>query len=237
MYTIKYNTLIPVFLLFLSLQACVKGKGPVVSQTFEPGSFDRVHMSTAGEITIIPDGAGFVKITSNQNIINSLRLKISNGKLHIGTKPATILQKYDVLDIEIHSPAKLRGLETSASGNIRCTDCLDTEAELHTSASGYIEVSGIFENLNAATSASGHIILKGSATNAVYKTSSSGNISGFDCITQNTEARTSASGNIETTVMQKLTGSISGSGSIRYKGDPSQIDVNDNASGSLEKVN
>lgn len=237
MHTVKYSTLLPVIVLFVSLQACVKGKGPVVSQTFEPGTFERVDMATAGEITIINDGSDFVKITSNENIIRSLRLKVSNGKLHIDAKPMKILQKYDVLDIEVHTSAKLRGLETSASGNIRCTDCLASQAELKTSASGAIDVSGIFDDLSAETSASGSITLKGSATHAVYKTSASGNIFGFDCITQHTDARTSASGNIETTVMQKLTGSISGSGNIRYKGDPSQIDVNDSASGNLEKVN
>jgi len=237
MHTVKYSTLLPVLALFLSLQACVKGKGPVVSKTFEPGSFDRVDMATAGEITVIHDGTDLVKVTSNENIINALRINVSSGKLHIDAKPMKILQKYDVLNIEVHTSAKLRGLSTSASGNIRCTDCLDTQAELKTSASGGIEVTGIFDNLSAATSASGNITLKGAATNAVYKTSASGNIFGFDCITQNTEARTSASGNIETTVMQKLTGSISGSGNIRYKGDPSQINVDDSASGGVEKVN
>lgn len=237
MCTLKYSSVFPFIALFLSLQACVKGKGPVISQTFEPGSFDRIEMSTAGEVTVLSDSIAFVKISSNENIIQSLQLKLNNGRLLIATKPGKVLRKYDVLDIEIHSPAPLQEISTSASGNISCNGCLHSQATVKTSASGNIDVTGTFSDITAEASGSGSVTLQGSASKATYKTSASGNILGFGCISQHTDARCSASGNIETSVLQKLTGSISGSGNIRYKGDPSEIDVKDNASGQLEKVN
>jgi hypothetical protein len=75
--------------------------------------------------------------------------------------------------------------------------------------------------LNTLTTGSGDLILDGSANDHNFMTSGSGNLRAYDLSTENTNVRTTGSGNAEVDVSGKLDIISSGSGSVYYTGNPS----------------
>lgn len=80
------------------------------------------------------------------------------------------------------------------------------------------------EKCSASISGSGDIALSGKTSAAQYRISGSGEIEASGLEAVNVEATTSGSGSISCFVNGKLSGNVSGSGDVGYKGSPQTID-------------
>ena len=64
----------------------------------------------------------------------------------------------------------------------------------------------------------------------------SGTVRAFDCTMDELECKIAGSGDIEASVVNKIKAEIAGSGSVKYKGDPQDIQKKVMGSGKIEKV-
>ena len=64
----------------------------------------------------------------------------------------------------------------------------------------------------------------------------SGTVRAFDCNMDELECKIAGSGDIEASVVNKIKAEIAGSGSVKYKGDPQDIQKKVMGSGKIEKV-
>ncbi len=69
-------------------------------------------------------------------------------------------------------------------------------------------------------SGSGNVLLDGKSTEAEYHIAGSGDINATELKVENVNARISGSGSIRCYATENLTGGVSGSGNVAYKGNP-----------------
>lgn len=146
-------------------------------------------------------------------------------------------------------------LKVSGSGSIKAEiDAGDVEADV--SGSGKLEMNGkcktlesdvtgsgkfyfdaqISESVDLGIAGSGKIQGQGNTPFVKANVSGSGKVSASNLIAEKCEVRISGSGDVEINVKDQLTSKISGSGSIRYKGEPGQVNNHSSGSGSVKKM-
>jgi hypothetical protein len=85
-------------------------------------------------------------------------------------------------------------------------------------------------------SGSGKISATGSSDKVKTSISGSGKLLAADFATKSCHVRISGSGDVEINVKDELDASISGSGSVSYKGDPSRVNSHSSGSGKVRKM-
>lgn len=214
---------------------CIDPDQDRVTEVFELPEFTGVKLAMAGNVFITQGEEQEVKITGSQNILDKLDLDIRSNTLVLDINRC-ILGDDDLL-FEITIPV-VEELLISGSGNMETTNTLD-ESDLYLSISGAGNMDILFdeEKVEARISGSGNMHIAGATNRAEYKISGSGTLRSYDLSSENSEVNISGSGNINVTVSEKLTGKISGSGNVSYKGDPEEIDVKVTGSGRLIDAN
>jgi hypothetical protein len=147
-------------------------------------------------------------------------------------------------------------LNVSGSGNMKVEVEASGDMESDVSGSGNIDLRGKCRNFNSDVSGSGRVTLALNASgNADFGVSGSGkieasgvaskvkaNISGSgrvlaaDLETNSCEVRITGSGDVEINVKNELDANITGSGSVRYKGNPSKVNSHSAGSGNVRKL-
>ena len=147
-------------------------------------------------------------------------------------------------------------LKVSGSGSME----LDVEAkgdvEADVSGSGNMNLRGHFESFESDVSGSGRVVLRanidntasfgisgsgkieasGSADFVRTRISGSGKVLAADLETKRCEVRISGSGDVEINVISELDATISGSGSVSYRGNPKKVNSNASGSGKVRKI-
>lgn len=153
--------------------------------------------------------------------------------------------KADDLDLNVSGSGSL-SMDVDASGDI----------EADVSGSGDINLKGKCKSFNSDVSGSGKVVLfatidnsasfgvsgsgkieaRGSAENVKTNVSGSGKVLASDLQTNRCEIRISGSGDVEINVKNELDATISGSGSVSYKGNPGKVNSHASGSGKVRKM-
>jgi hypothetical protein len=78
--------------------------------------------------------------------------------------------------------------------------------------------------------------LGGRIASASFEIAGSGTVHAFDLQTENVKCNIAGSGNLEISANSSIRADIAGSGKVKYRGNPSQIDMDAAGSGSIRKV-
>jgi hypothetical protein len=146
-------------------------------------------------------------------------------------------------------------IKVSGSGNIEAEiDAADVDARVSgsgdlllkgkvrsmdsdISGSGKISFEGaIAGRLDIGMSGSGRFFAAGSANEFKSSISGSGKVNAADLVVDKCDVRISGSGDVVVNVKSILRTNISGSGTVTYKGNPSQLDSHSSGSGRLRKM-
>ncbi|HRG09588.1 MAG TPA: head GIN domain-containing protein [Cyclobacteriaceae bacterium] len=139
------------------------------------------------------------------------------------------------MEIEVNASGYMEA-NVSGSGNIRVKgNCRAVESKV--SGSGKVMLaSTITERAEMNVSGSGRIIASGTAKEIRATISGSGEVQAADLEVEKCEVRISGSGDVEINVKQALDATISGSGSVSYRGNPSQVNSHSSGSGKVRKM-
>ena len=216
--------------------SCVRGKGDVVSKTFDVESFSGIANNIDADIHITQAPIQSVEIVAQQNIIKNISLEVTDGILTIKFKKKA--SHYDPININISIP-KLSSLAISGSGNMNTINTFDScgTVSMDISGSGNIDAY-LNSNSNTYTkiSGSGNITLTGNSPDQDITITGSGYIHAFTFHTDNSVVKISGSGTCELKADSTLNVTISGSGDIYYKGHPI-ITSNITGSGTIHDAN
>jgi len=127
--------------------------------------------------------------------------------------------------------------DVSGSGNISLkAKCRRFNSDV--SGSGDVDLSSITvtETAEFGVSGSGKIKATGTAGNVKTNISGSGRILAANLETNKCEVRITGSGDVEINVKDELDASITGSGSVNYKGNPSHVNSHSTGSGHVHKM-
>jgi hypothetical protein len=174
-------------------------------------------------------------VETHENMVPGISTTVRDGIWNI--RFFECFDRYDKFDIFISVP-ELNFATLSGSGNISGEGAFETERfDAAISGSGNINLEVFANVVDTDISGSGNITMAGQTDQLLAFISGSGNIFAFDLESNNCQVGISGSGNCEVFVNNQLDVQISGSGSVRYKGNPPVVNSRITGSGSVIPVN
>ena len=236
-----------------------EGSGTLVTERLALSGFTGIEVGGSWEVTVRP-GPYDVQVTVDDNVVDDLRVEIRGDALHFGLRPQLRLQRV-TLRAQVTMPA-LDAVGVSGSGDATFSDFESPALRLSVTGSGDVQGSEISVGvLDAGVSGSGDITLEGCASESAgvsitgsgdvtlrgasdeqptgaltLQISGSGSADLGGCAFASANVGITGSGSATLTLGSgDLTGSISGSGEVRYRGSPARVDVRTTGSGRVIK--
>ena len=236
-----------------------EGSGNVVTKRLAVSGFTGIEVAGSWQVTVRP-GPYDVQVTVDDNVVDDLRVEVRDDALHFGLRSQIRLRRV-TLRAMVTMPA-LDAVGISGSGDVTFSDFESPSLRLSVTGSGDVEGSGISAGaLVAGVSGSGDITLEGCASDSAdvsitgsgdvalrgapddepagdltLKISGSGSADLGGCAFASADIGITGSGSASLTLGSgDLTGSITGSGEVRYRGSPARVDVRTTGSGRVIK--
>ncbi|MDR2955815.1 MAG: DUF2807 domain-containing protein [Prevotella sp.] len=213
--------------LVASLQSCVfnsfnavKGNKNILIEEVAISEYNKIDFGGSAQITYEQkaDAEPYLKIEIDENLFPLLQINTDNNTLSISSKENLHPSRYVIYT----NSKELAEIYGRGSTNIYLKGTLQTEnLKINLSGSGKIQADNITcNNLNTSTSGSGNIKVAGKANEISSSVSGSGKIDALEMESNIVRCSVSGSGNFDVNAMQELDVKISGSGTIKYKGEP-----------------
>ncbi len=168
-----------------------------------------------------------LSVSGSGDLIGETRITAGNLDLNVSGSGTLKIEADANGDVEadvsgsgsIDLTGKCRGFnsDVSGSGRVRMTETIAGRASFGVSGSGKIEASGTADEVRTSISGSGKVYAANLETNRC-------------------EVRISGSGDVEINVKSELDATISGSGSVSYKGNPTHVNSHASGSGKVRKL-
>ncbi|MCZ6519997.1 MAG: DUF2807 domain-containing protein [Bacteroidetes bacterium] len=214
---------------------CEPGLGPIISVEIPLDSFDGISLDVAGNVFITQDTIQRVIVESNENIIGGLSTQVNDGLWDIRFR--NCFNHYDKFDVYISVP-NLNRVILSGSGNISGEGTFQAEQfDVFILGAGNISLMVEANSVDLEISGSGNISIAGNTNQLSAVISGSGNILAIDLETKTCTVSIPGSGNCDVYVTEELNVVISGSGSVRYKGEPPIVQTQISGSGTVTPIN
>ncbi|WP_420551557.1 GIN domain-containing protein [Tenacibaculum aiptasiae] len=220
--------------------ATIQGEGPIVTRTLSIEDFNSINASGRANITITQGNTQEVTATGQANIIEAITTGVNNDIWDIGLE-GPCGYSYDELSINIVVP-NINKIESGGINTIVVNDFNNqTELAIDLGGSGSLTLNA-FEGITALDFSAGGT---GSFTaNKDITTLNTLNInqsgafeySGFNINVDDCTIIAGGTGTTEVTVQNNLDVTISGTATVRYKGNPT-ITQNISGTGQLIEAN
>ncbi len=215
----------------------IKGKGPIISETFNISNFSKVNLDFSADVDYVYSNDYYVEVEAQENVIDRMDIEKSGSTLCLKFRTGTYLVKYDRVKFTIHSP-EFEGGNVSGSGDIYVQgNFKSNNLNLDVSGSGKIDIQNVdTRNIDADVSGSGRIEAQGgTAVNVNTKISGSGRILLENVESEDVSTKTTGSGRTQVWATANLNAKITGSGHVYYRGNPN-ISVDISGSGKVKKL-
>ncbi|MBN8701577.1 MAG: DUF2807 domain-containing protein [Bacteroidetes bacterium] len=187
----------------------------------QTASFTKVHLNGNVDVVVEQSDSFLVAINASENNAPKIKTTISNeGVLTITTDAG--IKTSEKASILIKVP-KLNELEINGSGNIKSKGTLTTDnIALITKSTGSMDLNIKASEINATIHSIGVIKLAGETSVLNTEITGVGSIDAFELQSNKTKVSISGAGSAQVQAKDKLEASVSGVGSVVYKGTPSE---------------
>jgi hypothetical protein len=191
----------------------VGGAGAATTQTRQVPSFTGIDALGSAKVNVSVGGTQSVVVHAGRNLIDQVTTDVRSGVLQIGMRPGMRLFSGGDVTVDITVPA-LDSVKLTGSGDV--------------------DVSGVSaQQFTAVLPGSGRVVVSGTAQTVQAQLAGSGQLELSNLRAQDVAAEISGSGDVTVYASRSLDATVSGSGSIRYAGDPAQVNRNVSGSGSI----
>ncbi len=212
---------------------------PVFSQrkNIPVSEFSRISMSRSGTVYVTQGNTTKVEVLASDDVIEDLDIEVRGNELLIKNKRTKGWGGSNgKLEVFVVTP-DVEGFAVSGSGKIIAENKIkSSNLNLAISGSGRVISSVDAESIKIAISGSGNAELSGTSKSLSAAISGSGGVKAEDLFVDTCEVTISGSGNCEVHVNESIDARTSGSGSVRYHGNPQHINSKSSGSGSVKKV-
>ena len=212
----------------------VYGDGNVLKETRKVSSFDRIEVSGAFDVILKQGTTEEVVVEADANLLPVIRTVVEGNTLIIETRKPV----HHVTTMKVFITVKdLKHIEVSGAVNIQ-TDGRITEPELSIEASGASDskLDIAVTKLRLECSGASKMKFTGTAGDVNMELSGAADIFAFELPAESYEIGISGAGNAQINVSRKIHAEISGAGSVKYKGSPTEVDQSVSGAGSIKKV-
>jgi hypothetical protein len=218
-------------------QKKIKGNGNVVTIERTTGDYNGISASGFYDISLIDGKEGNIVLTGEDNILDYIATEVKGGILVIKSRDNKNLSPSRGESVSIIIPVvEIYKIRLSGSGNFIGNNNLKTnDMDIQVSGAKNIDLSIDATDISVATSGSSNILLKGSTEEFKVRSSGSSNVKAYELEAKDAALELSGSSDVELTVAESLTSRVSGSGTIRYRGNPHKVSNQISGSGSVSK--
>ena len=212
----------------------VHGNGNVLKETRKVSSFDGIDVSGAFDIILRQGATEDVTVEADANLLPLIRTKVVGGTLNIETTEPV----HHVTVMKVYVTVKdLKRIDVSGAVDIN-TEGRITVPELSIDASGASDskMEIAVQKLKLNCSGASKMRFSGTAIDVDMDLSGASDIFAYEMPAENYDIEISGAGNAELNVSKRIRAEISGAGSVKYKGSPTDIDQSVSGAGSIKKV-
>lgn len=191
----------------------IRGSGELVTEERSVKEFKEIESSISADIVVVIGTPQSVKVTFDDNIIDMIETEVKGGTLIIDADGSFSTRRSCVIDITVPT---LEGIEILGSGDIEVHNISGDEFTVGISGSGDMELDGAVDQLFAEISGSGEIDAR-------------------ELKAKDVDIEISGSGEAVVQALASLNGEVSGSGDIRYIGEPEHLRTRVSGSGSIRR--
>ena len=212
----------------------IHGNGKIVKETRVVPAFDAIDLSGAWDVTLKQGPNQELTVETDENIMPLVRTEVVNGVLRIDVKKPIGHTTKMVLYITVKD---LKKIDASGAVDIHTETCI-TVPELSIDASGASEakLELAVQRIILDCSGASKFKMSGKATDVKMDLSGASDIYAFDLLAENYDLEISGAGNAQISVSKKFKAEVSGAGTIRYKGSPTEINQDISGAGSIRKA-
>jgi len=211
------------------------GDGNVLKETRAVSGFDAIDVSGAFDIILKQGLKEEVTVEADANLLPLIRTDVVGGTLKIDTRKP--VQHVTVMRVYV-TVKDLKEIDVSGAVDIE-TDGLITVPELSIDASGASDskLNIAVQKLKLDCSGASKMKFSGTAVDVSMDLSGASDIFAYEMAAENYDLGISGAGNAQINVSKRIRADISGAGSVKYKGSPTEVDQSVSGAGSIKKVN
>jgi hypothetical protein len=174
-----------------------------------------------------------IKIEASETDRPKIKTEIKDNTLHISAD-GNINQKLPVL-ITVNAK-NLQSLNVMGSATVKTDNTITgSSLSIKSSGAGDVNIETTAADIKADISGAGDLTLKGSTQQLTAEVSGAGDLKSSHLIAEKVKVKVSGAGNAKVNAVKTIDADVSGAGSIIYKGNPAERNVNISGAGSVRE--
>lgn len=202
---------------------CTTGNGYKTERSSHYAYFDRVHLDFNADVYIRQGSTSETRVVASENLINSIEEYVFNGELYLGVKSGHCINEVNG-KVKIYvTSLQYEALKLSGSGSIQSESALDlNDLEIDLIGRGDVVLSNVaVDDYDIEIDGSGDVFMQGpSANNGTINIDGSGDANLEGLLTNTVNVNIEGRGDANLNVVNTLNVNISGTGIVRYDGNP-----------------
>ncbi|MCB2209120.1 MAG: DUF2807 domain-containing protein [Bacteroidetes bacterium] len=202
-------------------------------------SFEEVNFEGTATWILIPSNEEKVLIESkSEDVFDYIDIEQKGQVLSINTtdKQKNITKLFKSMTIKVFFTS-IHSVSLSGAGSVTTENPIQASQLTATlSGSGNMDLNIKCSQFEGHMYGTGELEVSGNADKAVVKVDGVGGFDGYDFITKNMDVTVSGVGGAKVHATKKLTATLNGVGSIRYKGNPETKNLNTNGVGAIKEA-
>lgn len=219
----------------IQAQKKIKGNGNVTTINRTTSDYDAVTFAGSFDYILVSGTEGKIKIEGEENLLQYIITEVKNGTLNVRTENRISLQTSKNKTIKITVPfIDINAVSLTGSGDVWNENTISApHFKTSVTGSGDIILDVEATSVDASVTGSGDLTLKGRTNNLKVSVTGSGDYKGFNLIANDVDVSVNGSGDAKVVCNGNLTARVSGSGDIKYSGNPKTEDTKVAGSGSI----
>ncbi|MCB0446650.1 MAG: DUF2807 domain-containing protein [Gelidibacter sp.] len=234
----KLFVLVATLLVVVTTQAQkkIKGNGKMTTITRTTSDYDGVKCAGSFDYILVSGTEGKITIEGEENLLEYIVTEVKDGNLIVKTEDRINLRTSYNKTIKITIPFQdINSVSLAGSGDLWNEDKItSTNLKVALAGSGDLKLTVDASSIDASLAGSGDLTLKGNTNSLEASVAGSGDFHGFDLQTNHTIVSVAGSGDATVVSNESLKARVSGSGDIKYKGNPKTEDTKVAGSGKIE---
>lgn len=213
------------------------GNGIMKTITRTTTDYDAIKCAGAFDYILVAGTEGNISIEGEENLLEYIITEVKNNTLIVRQKEKTNIRTSTNKTIKITIPFKdISKVSLAGSGDLWNKDLIKSNTfEVSLAGSGDININVEAKNIKGSVTGSGDLNIKGQTDKLEASVAGSGDLDASKLDANETDISVAGSGDAEVVAHKILKARVTGSGSIKYKGNPMKEDIKVAGSGSISK--
>ncbi|MFD0965024.1 head GIN domain-containing protein [Pseudofulvibacter geojedonensis] len=217
----------------LQIDPGVKGNGNVqTEERIVNQDFSSIKASNGLDVYITQSTDNLVKVQADENLLEIIKTEVVNGCLEIYTTEK--IDKSESKKILVNF-TDINAIKASSASHVAATNILNTEKlSLQASSAATVKLTAEVTNISCKASSAATIKLNGKTNYIEAKASSASTINAKNMLAENCLTDASSASSINVNCTSSIDAESSSASSIRYSGNPANVQKDNSSAGSIK---